>query len=285
MLECTVVRKACLSVHSPQPECSKTCRQRPFSLKLHGADAAVDAMAVRKERAMLKDPLNAFQLRHLEQDIAPAAEGEPPAGPYEQGPPPIMIWPEFESGFGDVIMWTLLPLGWLLATGALPNGTLMISGALFTRSWEPLTAIRNVCTTERYDRVEDQRLLNVGAHANRRGCGGAGSGRPDGAELVELLARPVLQELGEVGALVLLRVLPGVADLVPERLPEGLPRPHVDGPRWLIFPRWRGGQQARVLPRARRRPDPRPRPHVGDAAEHLSAHCAARCRGGTVPQA
>ena len=108
---------------------------------------------------MLKDPLNAFQLRHLEQDIAPAAEGEPPAGPYEQGPPPIMIWPEFESGFGDVIMWTLLPLGWLLATGALPNGTLMISGALFTRSWEPLTAIRNVCTTERYDRVEDQRVV------------------------------------------------------------------------------------------------------------------------------
>ena len=104
VLECTVVRKACLSVHSPQPECSKTCRQRPFSLKLHGADAAVDAMAVRKERAMLKDPLNAFQLRHLEQDIAPAAEGEPPDGPYEQGPPPIMIWPEFESGFGDSLL-------------------------------------------------------------------------------------------------------------------------------------------------------------------------------------
>lgn len=67
-----------------------------------------------------------------------------------------MIWPEWEAGFSEVLMWTLLPLGYLAHIGKLPNTTWMISGVLRTRSWEPLVRMsRGVCTFERNDFVED----------------------------------------------------------------------------------------------------------------------------------
>ena len=49
----------------------------------------------------------------------------------------------------------VLPLGWLLAEGSLPNSTIMISGALFTRSWEGLAAARDLCRTRGGTRRQD----------------------------------------------------------------------------------------------------------------------------------
>ena len=51
-------------------------------------------------------------------------------------------------------MWTVLPLGLAHQEGSLPNGTLGISGALHTRAWIPLQAVRRVCTFERHDLYE-----------------------------------------------------------------------------------------------------------------------------------
>ena len=88
--------------------------------------------------------------RHLERDIF-SKPSTPPSQPIAAGSTFTMLWPAWEGGFGDLVMWTILPVGYALHEGSLPNGTLGISGALYTRAWHPVLRARNVCTFERDD--------------------------------------------------------------------------------------------------------------------------------------
>jgi hypothetical protein len=108
-------------------------------------------------RKRLHDPLDSVYLRHLEEDIFVNASHRHDVSYSEEDA--VMIWPEWEPGFSEVLMWTLLPIGYLAHLGTLPrvNETRwLISGALNTRSWEPLQRMsRGMCTFERHDVVEN----------------------------------------------------------------------------------------------------------------------------------
>lgn len=65
-------------------------------------------------------------------------------------------------------MWTVIPLGYAMAQGQLPNSTLAISGALYPRLYEPLRRTRQVCTFERNGSYVF-RALEVQTNRNRKG--------------------------------------------------------------------------------------------------------------------
>ena len=102
----------------------------------------------------MKDPLDSTVLRHLEKDLFARAGHEVP--PSEPAGGITMVWPSWEGGYGDAYMWTVMPLGYWVSRGMLPNtSTLAISGTLYSKLWEPLRRIRNVCVFERGDRYHD----------------------------------------------------------------------------------------------------------------------------------
>ena len=102
----------------------------------------------------MKDPLDSTVLRHLEKDLFARAGHEVP--PSEPAGGITMVWPSWEGGYGDAYMWTVMPLGYWVSRGMLPNtSTLAISGTLYSKLWEPLRRIRNMCVFERGDRYHD----------------------------------------------------------------------------------------------------------------------------------
>ena len=178
-MQCAVLRDACLTLHDPQP-CSSTCgvmkhkvvdaSKRPFRIDVFGTGADEQVKHAVYALRKLRDPVDSFRLRHLDYDLFSRPDEPPPA---VTGSGMTMIWPAWEGGYGDPFMWTLIPLGHLLAEGLLPNTTLGISGALYTSMWAPLQRHgRSVCTFERGDRYEDvsvQRPLpRCEAHACHR---------------------------------------------------------------------------------------------------------------------
>ena len=68
-------------------------------------------------------------------------------------------------------MWTLLPLGYLIATRQLSlNTSFLISGALVPRSWEPIRRrSAGLCTVERYDEYDDATVAR-GVEGGERGA-------------------------------------------------------------------------------------------------------------------
>ena len=163
ILQCATLRHACVTLKTSQPTCSSRCSssQRPFRIDVYGKHATRDIETAVSLLRYIKDPLNAFVLRHLERDlfVAPHVKTPPTTMSRE---PAHMLWPEWESGFSDVLMGTLLPLGYMAHIGQLPNTTWMISGALVSRAWEPLVAMSRggVCTVERDLQIEDVIVSN-----------------------------------------------------------------------------------------------------------------------------
>ena len=152
-MECAVLRDACLKLGEPQPTCSSSCKNRPFRITAHGDDAQAQVASALRFMRPVADPIHAVVPRHLERDVF-AAPGESPSRSIVPGSQLSMVWPAWEGGFGDLLMWTILPLGLALHEGSLPNDTLAISGALYTRAWQPLLRARRICTFERYDTYE-----------------------------------------------------------------------------------------------------------------------------------
>ncbi|KAL1520428.1 hypothetical protein AB1Y20_022012 [Prymnesium parvum] len=105
--------------------------------------------------ASVRDPLNSERLRHLERNISLT----PPPTPPERTCGELacenltMIWPVWETGFGDVIANTLLPLGELLRLGALPS-SIAVSGLRHAPLVQQLRhAAPRACASERPHRL------------------------------------------------------------------------------------------------------------------------------------
>ena len=147
-MRCQPVHDACLTLNEPQPTCSSDCKHRPFRLVVHSAHAQKEVQHALARLKHVKDPINSHVMRHLERDIF-AEPSTTPSRPIVPGSSFTMLWPAWEGGFGDLVMWTILPIGYALYEDSLPNGTLGISGALYTRAWHPVLRARSVCTFER----------------------------------------------------------------------------------------------------------------------------------------
>ena len=77
--QCSTLHDACLTLFEPQRDCSRDCRNRSFRIDVYGPHATEDVSRVLTERRLLRDPIQGFNLRHLEQDIfASSASGPPP---------------------------------------------------------------------------------------------------------------------------------------------------------------------------------------------------------------
>ena len=87
----------------------------------------------------LRDPLVSTRMRHLEYDLFDHPDVAASALPRRRARPDgslVMLWPMWEGGFGDPYMWTVIPMGYALAQGELPNATIAISGALYPNLYE-----------------------------------------------------------------------------------------------------------------------------------------------------
>ena len=174
-MRCAHLRSACLVLHEPQP-CSSTCgverhrvvepRLRPFHIDVQTEDASAQIARATATLRELRDPVDSFRFRHIEYDLFAR-----PNRTTRSTTRMTLLWPAWEGGFGDPFMWTLIPLGHLLAHGTLPNTTLGISGALYTGMWAPLQATgRHVCTFERGDRYDDVAVRQPLPRCARRSC-------------------------------------------------------------------------------------------------------------------
>ena len=114
-----------------------------------------------------------MSFRHLERDLfhRQALAADSPGSQF------LMLWPNWEGGFGDLHMWTMLPLGLALR--------MMAAFELHARHlWRVVFAClacsfaaRSICTFERYDEVPDgANTVREGVHnplprcAPRRQC-------------------------------------------------------------------------------------------------------------------
>ena len=152
-LRCYELSSACLHLNAPQPTCSAQCATRPFRIDVHSALAELEVRSALAGMAGVRDPILSLSFRHLERDVF-ASPHSPPARPIARGSQFNMLWPAWEAGFGDLHMWTILPLGHAVHEGLLPNGTLGISGALYSRAWHAVSLVRPLCTFERDDVYE-----------------------------------------------------------------------------------------------------------------------------------
>ena len=165
-MQCTKLTDACLTLHKPTPDCSSLCpkNKRPFRFDVHGHNASAEVLAATTATRGLSDPIDGFRLRHLEYDMSAQShpsQQRPRFRDYAYSNQGLtMIWPNWEGGYGDPYMWTIIPLGYALSTGALPNTTLAISGALYSRLYEPLRRTRDVCTFERNDSYHDVLIVD-----------------------------------------------------------------------------------------------------------------------------
>lgn len=159
-MKCAVLTDACLTLHAPTPGCSSQCPRtaRPFRIDVHSATAAEEvATAVNVTRTLL-DPIDSFRFRHLERDLYAHPPQEPRRRVHAAGNNLTMLWPAWEGGFGDHFMWTLIPLGFMLAQGQLPETPIAISGALYPQLYDQLRRVRRICTFERNDSYSDVRI-------------------------------------------------------------------------------------------------------------------------------
>ena len=150
-MHCSVIRNACLMIRPPQPRCSSRCRDRSFRVSAYGQHAAADVSRALKERVAILDPLNSFTLRHLEHDIfAEPSNASAPVG-YPRRRAIRLLWPKMETGYGDFIMSTMLPLGCELHRNGLNRGDeIGMSGVGYPGLLAPLLrAGTRVCTFER----------------------------------------------------------------------------------------------------------------------------------------
>ena len=154
-LQCSQLRSACLSIREARPTCSRSCAQRSFRIDVYGAHAEADVAVTIDQRRCIPDPLNSFRLRHLEQDIFVAARNESPPA-QSSGRALHLIWPRFEKGHGDVVMYTLLPIGCELyraerepTSPARDMMGLGVSGVRYAQILEPLRGQHPLCTLER----------------------------------------------------------------------------------------------------------------------------------------
>ena len=150
-LHCSVIRNACLTVLPPQPRCSSRCRDRSFRVSAYGPHAAADVSRALRERVAILDPLNSFTLRHLEKDIFAEPSNASAPARYPRRRAIRLLWPKMETGYGDFIMSTMLPLGCELHRNGLHGGDEVgMSGVGYPGLLTPLLrAGTRVCTFER----------------------------------------------------------------------------------------------------------------------------------------
>jgi hypothetical protein len=165
-LACAPLHDACLTLPEA-PACAgpvggPKCSERPWRLEVYSPHATQQVATALKQLRYLPDPQwSNQQLRHLERDIFARSGERMPAHAPRRDAPHHMLWPRYEAGFAEPLMWTLLPLGHLLSRGVLPNTTWMISGALYTRSWAPLQRVSSgVCTFESSGVYSDTRAAD-----------------------------------------------------------------------------------------------------------------------------
>lgn len=173
---CARLSDACLTLHEPSPSCSSSCAKsdRPFRIDGHGHNAEAEINAAIGALWHLADPFDSFKLRHLKRDLfavqrITAKRRRQLHRARAAGEELTMIWPNWEAGFGDPYMWTVIPLGYTMAQGQLPNSTLAISGALYPRLYEPLRRTRQVCTFERNGSYVFRGTNNGQDNRNRKG--------------------------------------------------------------------------------------------------------------------
>lgn len=147
-----------LRVFEPQPSCSSRCSsdRRLFALDVYATSASAanqQVNATLKGLKFLPDPLHAFQLRHLEQDVRAVDETAFP-GVNATEPDALMLWPTWETGFSDTILKTLLPFADAARRGDVPERAILISGSRFPALW---AVNRSVCTFERRERITRSR--------------------------------------------------------------------------------------------------------------------------------
>ena len=154
------------SLHEPSPSCSSSCAKsdRPFRIDGHGHNAEAEINAAIGALWHLADPFDSFKLRHLERDLfavqrITAKRRRQLHRARAAGEELTMIWPNWEAGFGDPYMWTVIPLGYTMAQGQLPNSTLAISGALYPRLYErEIFSNTCVCTSRCVGLAKSARL-------------------------------------------------------------------------------------------------------------------------------
>lgn len=156
-MECAALTEACLTLNAPTRGCSSTCPQaaRPFRIDAYGVAASEEVSAAINLTKFLPDPLDGFRLRHLERDLFAN-----PRRPVRAAGAITMLWPNWEGGYGDHFMWTIIPLGFLLSQRQLPDTPIAISGALYPKLYAQLRRVRHVCTFERNDSYADVRIVN-----------------------------------------------------------------------------------------------------------------------------
>ena len=149
-LHCSTLTDACLTIYPPQPHCSRSCKSRSWRIDVHGPNATAEVNDAVFQRKSILDPLQSFKLRHLEQDIFAADRAQPDPVSKWRGSL-HMVWPYFESGFGDVVMRTTVALGCALKQGELAGiEQFGVSGLKYPQLMEPLqSAGLRVCTFER----------------------------------------------------------------------------------------------------------------------------------------
>ena len=140
-MQCAHLSNACLTLHAPSPACSSTCprNRRPFRIDVRGPNASAEVRAALKAMQQLRDPLVSTRMRHLEYDLFDHPDVAASALPRRRARPDgslVMLWPMWEGGFGDPYMWTVIPMGYALAQGELPNATIAISGALYPKLYD-----------------------------------------------------------------------------------------------------------------------------------------------------
>ena len=118
---------------------------------MYGPNSANDVAMALDQRRCILDPLDSFKLRHLEQDVFAALANATMPAAQDRRRSLHLVWPRWENGFGDFIMYTLLPLGceWH-RTGLSGMDTLGLSGVRFAKALAPLQQkLHSVCTLER----------------------------------------------------------------------------------------------------------------------------------------
>lgn len=142
MMKCSTLRQGCIEIGPPQASCSRDCRARSFHIT---TPYESDVQRVRKERRHIPDPLNSFRLRHVERDLSVRDRTWTNASGHLW-----MLWPQFELGFSDVVMYTLVPLGVMALKGELPRN-IAISGIKYAGIFDAVRARPNqtLCTFER----------------------------------------------------------------------------------------------------------------------------------------
>ena len=140
-------------------------QKQPFAIDVYGAAAAHERAQV-LERVIM-DPLDSFKRRSLVPNVYShnstgrlhnkrIRKKSGTSGADFSAEPLTMIWPMHELSHGDFVRDTIIPLGFLYASGSLPR-RIAFSGVGFPQSTEALANVAQLCVFERAS--TDPRIL------------------------------------------------------------------------------------------------------------------------------